>query len=137
MSFLVWVYSPDENGELKEHPSARLNYQRSLRITPNKVVGVNIRGKIYPVYKANFSSEKKKSVFFNPKEDSENLSDLNKDLTPILSELDAEFYFNNLRIFDRHPATQKLSKEDLQKEAENTDSLAIEGFEVIDDKEPK
>lgn len=134
MSFLVWVYSPDENGELKEHPSVRLNYQRSLRITPNKVIGVNIRGKIYPVYKGNFSSEKKKSVFFNPKEDRKNLSDLNKDLTPILSELEAEFYFNNLGDFGKHTstATQKLSKEDLQTEAENTDSLAIEGLEVID-----
>ncbi len=94
MSFLVWVYCPDSNGELTDHHSCRLTYQRSLRKTLKGGPGINIRGKVFPVYKSNFLHKNQPTVFFNPHEDPIEISTLDKEKTPILSEKEAESVFN-------------------------------------------
>lgn len=94
MSFLVWVYSPDSNGELIDHHSCRLTYQRSMRKTPKGNPGINIRGKVFPVYKSNFLHKNQPTVFFNPHEDESEIFALDKEETPILSDKEAETSFN-------------------------------------------
>lgn len=127
MSFLVWVYRPDSNGELTDHHSFRLTYQRSLRKNPKGNPGINIRGKVFPVYKSDFLHKKQPTVFFNPNEDASEIFALDKEKTPILSDKEAETSFNlNIGSFGE---ILTLQGHDLPKEKIKKDSITEEIIE--------